>query len=160
MAASRAGIFLESLKERLETVTTANGYDVDVKKVFLNEIPMGISLEPTDLPAILIISHDADYTRQTQWTQVKWMIELQLVDEEKRTDCDMHDYHRAVAKAIYANSPTIERNEGWRDIGAIGSKKITSIDLLRLEPDLHLIEANRLFCARLMVEYHTSPTDL
>ena len=158
--ASRAGAILDSLKQRLETINTANGYDIQVKKVFLDEIPMGIQLEPTNLPAILIISAPAQYEHEHQWLKVSWLIELQLIHDDQTTDNEMHNFQRAVSKCIFANSPTIERNEGWRDIGAIGSKKITSIELVDLEPDLHLIEANRLFCMRIMIKYHTSPTDL
>jgi len=156
MADSRAAQLLESFVDRLKTVTTANGYNTNVIKVFNDEIPMGLDLEEYELPAILVIAGKTKYTRETQWLVCDWFIELQLIHRHDVPDRTMENYVADIAKAIAANSPTIRRNDSWR----VFNGKPTEVYLTEKDTDLNMIEGNRFYMMTYVISYHAHPTDL
>lgn len=146
----------KAIRDRLATITTANGYDVGIKKVFFDAIPMGLELKVTDLPAIFMLDEGAPYAHEQGCLNVAMSLRLQIWHDGKRTDEQMHDHIRAVAKAIYADHPTANRLDAWRTF----HPSMVWVELVGDEGDLHMIEANRVATLNLIVHYRTTPIDL
>jgi hypothetical protein len=156
MADSRLAQIQQSLVDRLKTITSANGYRLNVQKVFSDEIPMGLSLDEYELPAILVITGKSVYKYQTQWVVVRTLFELQLIHTATQGDTVMNNYVGDVARAIHANSPTVQRNDAFR----LFDGKPTSVRMVENDTDLNMIDGNRFYCMTWEVEYHAHPTDL
>lgn len=156
MGASKKEQIQNSLAARLLTITTANGYDTNISKVFNNEIPMGMDLEQSEVPAILVIAGRDIPKHEHQWLKGNWEIELQLVHNAEETDATMHRFVRDVNRAIYANSPTAIRRDAWREFD--GKPSGWWID--DIVPDLFMIDANRCSVLNYIVSYHTDVLDL
>ena len=156
MATSRKALIQASLRDRIATVTSANGYDTDIQKVFMDEIPMGLDLDLYELPAALVISGKDTLTHQQGWLVGKWVIEVQLIHNGTVGDTIMNNAARDIAKAVYANSPTVRRADAWR----VFEGQPTAVWIREIQPDLNMIDANRFICSTYEVEYHTHPTDL
>lgn len=154
MSASLRANILTALADRLAKIRTSNGYPQDVRKIYVDEIPMGIQLSPQQLPAIFVLD-DQDLARhEHQSLDFSWKIELQLV-LGKVKDSVVHELVRSVGKCLYADSPTAENNFGFRFHPAV-----TWIELLAISGDLNMIEANRLCSVELVVHYRARPYDL
>jgi len=67
----------------------------------------------------------------------------------------MKRFVRAVLKAIYADSPIIERNGEFRKIGAS-----TQWHTVLIDPDVNMIDVNRFTEVVFEVQYHSHPTNL
>lgn len=148
------------LVARLETITSANGYDTNVRNVYADTIPMGLELEDHELPAILVISGDDEQERSTQWVKGMWNFEIQLI-HTLTTDSVMNRFVRDVAKAIFANSPTAQRNEAFRGPSPGGiHESVYDVWQRVIESDLGMIEANRFYCCQYVIRYQTSPHNL
>lgn len=154
MAGTKATIQTD-LANRLRTITTTNGYDLTVQNVFEDEIPMGMDLEPYNLPAILILNGRDTPKHEHQWITGRWLIHLQLIHKIGESDATMKDFVCAVNKAIYANSPTLERNGEFRSIG-----KSTQWHIVLIDPDVNMIDVNRFTEVVYEVQYHSHLTDL
>jgi hypothetical protein len=152
-ASTRANILL-ALASRLEGITTANAWPQWVKKVFVDDIPMGLDLPPHQLPAIIVLDDQDFMNHQHQSLDCSWKIELQLV-LEKCPDSKVHELIRSVAKAIYAGHPTMETNGGFRFHPAV-----TWVQMQAIHADLHMIKANRLASMEIIVHYRVKPWDM
>lgn len=151
---SKRAQIMEALGERLAKVTAANGYPQTIKKVYVDEIPLGLKLEPQQLPAIFVLD-DQDLNRHEQQAlDLAWKIELQLVLPRVK-DSVVHEHVRSIVKAIYADSPTAEGTMGMRFHPAV-----TWVELLTISSDLNMIEANRLASIEILVHYRGKPWDL
>lgn len=140
-----------ALAARLATITTANGYSTNVMSVYSDEIPMGLELEAQEVPAILLIAADDTMIRKAQnVTFGEWQFAIQLVHEEV-SDTIMHNFIADVSKAIFANSSTAQRLDEYRKINSA----IYDMDIIKIEPDLNMIEANRFAIIHLVVRYTT-----
>lgn len=146
----------KAIRDRLATVTTANGYASNIKKVFFDAIPMGLELKVTDLPCVMMLDEGAPYNHEHGKLDVAMSLRLQVWDKGDRTDEQLHDHLRAIAKAIYANSPTANVLDAWRSF----HPSLTWVELVGDEGDLHMIEANRVATLNLIVHYRTTPIDL
>lgn len=155
MPASRKENILSSLQTRLQSVTSANGYDTDIQNVFLDKIPLGLDLDEHELPGVLILDGKDTPKHQHQWLVGQWLIELQLIHLPDTSDADMQRFVRDISKAIYADSATLQRNGEFRKIGDATEWKIVLI-----EPDVNMMDANRFACVVFEVNYHCHPTDL
>ena len=78
MTDSIRGQIIEATKARLETITTANGYDIEIEKVFADEIPMGLDIKDDFLPAIMLIDSVDAMTTQLKQLKNSWNLEIQL----------------------------------------------------------------------------------
>lgn len=156
MADSRKARIQQSLVTRLKTITNANGYDTDVKNVFSDEIPMGLDLDSYELPAVLVIAGPDKPKHEHQCIKGRWQIEVQLIHLPDVSDTVMLNFVRDVNKAVYANSPTVHRNDAWRTFDG----QPTAIWILDLDTDLNMIDGNRFAGVTYLVEYHSTPTDL
>lgn len=160
MSTSLRGEIQSGLVSRLESITAANGYETDVVKVFADEIPMGLSLDDYELPAILVIAGDDEMEYKTQWIHGTWGFELQLI-HRLVPDSVMNCFARDVIKSISANSPTAARNEAWRGPFPEGiHESVYDFRVQNIESDLGMIEANRFFCVNIMIRYQTRPHNL
>jgi hypothetical protein len=156
MTDTRCAQIQQSLVDRLKTITTANGYRTNVLNVYADEIPMGISLESYEVPAILVITGKSIYKYQTQCVYVTTLFELQLIHRDTANDTDMNNFVGDVSRAIHANSPTLIKNDAFRTFAG----KPTSFRMLETDTDLNMIDANRFYCVTWEAEYHAHPTDL
>lgn len=144
-----------ALKARIETVTTGNGYVRGFARVFFDKIPMGLELGPDDLPACFILDDGATIQHQHQFLEIQRSYRLQIVDKDEASDEDMAELIRAVAKGIYANSPTAQVQDQFRF-----TDRVVWVELSGDDTDLHMIDANRIAALRLIVHYRTRPYDL
>lgn len=156
MSDSRLSLIQLSLVDRLKTITTANGYRTNVAKVFSDEIPMGLSLDAFEIPAILVITGLSDIKYQQGWVIVKTLFELQLINNSTVGDSVMNNFAGDVARAIHANSPVVKRNDAFREFNG----KPTSFRMIEIDTDLNMIEENRFYCMTWECEFHAHPTDL
>jgi len=140
---------ISGIAARLATITTANGYAMTVRQIFSDgKIPMGLSLDETEVPAILVLDGPDDPRMQHQRLYGSWEIALQLIHVDV-ADSVMHQFCGQVYKAIFADSPTAERNDGFRSI----HPSIYQVDPLPIVPDLHMIDGNRIYECAFAVNY-------
>ena len=141
---------------RLRTITSANGYSTGVVAVYDDRLPMGISLETHELPAIIAIAgEDRIEPKGQNRIYCEWMFYLQLIHGDV-TDDVMFQFAGDVGKAIFANSPTADRQDEFRTLHS----SIYQMDILEIEPDLNMIEANRFMVMSLKIKYVTKYNSL
>ena len=145
----------DGLATRLGTIKTANGYTTNVSKIYVDTIPMGLDLETWELPAILVISDDDDPEIKQQCLHGHWKVELQLW-HNLVADSVMHQFVRDVYKAIYADSPTAKRNDGFRGLHT----SVFNMLPLSIESDLNMIDANRCYVCTFQIDYSANLYDL
>jgi hypothetical protein len=145
----------QALATRLASITEANGYDCDVKNVWADDMPLGLEMQPHDLPAIFVIDEGAQLSQDHGTLDVQRTFRLQLV-HSRVPDSVMAEVVRAVAKAVFANSPTAQVQTEFRSI----HPRVYQVRLIDAETDLNLLEANRIASLRLVVHYRTKPFDL
>jgi hypothetical protein len=146
---------LSNLAARLATVTAANGYTTDVKKVYFDKIPMGLELNDYEMPAIYLLDQVDQLNTQLAIVEGQWNLQLQLWNSEA-SDTDMLQFIGDVFKSIYANSPVAQTNGAFRSIHA----NIVEIKPLSISGDLHMIEANRVSILIFELRYRTKLFDL
>ena len=148
---SMRGDMLDAFANRVATVTAANGYSTDVKKVYADKIRMGLILNPYQLPAVFIF--DVQDTIQLIHGQMlgSWEFDIQLW-HNKVGDVEMANYVRDVMKSIFANSPTATRVDAFRAI----HPQIVEAKPLSIASDLNMIDANRISEIRFMLSYRTT----
>ena len=138
------------LATRLGTITTANGYTTNVVKVFVDDIPMALDLDDSEVPAILVLAGGDNPEMKHQCYYGNWEFELQLIHNEV-ADSVMDQFVRDVYKAVFANSPTASINTAFRSI----DPTIYNIRPLQIMTDLNMIDANRIYNTTLMVQFTT-----
>lgn len=144
-----------ALQTRLQTITTANGYDVGIRNVYYDTIPMGLELAPEDMPAIFLLDDGATYEHEHKVVNVSRAFRMQIWDAGGVSDDVMNSYIRAIGKAIYADSPTAQVTDMFRIDPSVYWVQMDSD-----ETDLFMIEANRIATTRYIVHYRTRPYDL
>lgn len=144
-----------AIASKLSEITTANGYQTNVNKVYFDKIPMGIQLETHELPAILLLSGDDKPEMKNQCWFGNWEFYIQLIHDQV-DDQTMDVFVRDVFKAVFAGSSTSQTETFYRSI----HHRIYQIDPLAIEPDLNMIDANRCYVIGLMVKYVTKLYDL
>jgi len=149
------GQIFESIGARLSGLTTANGYTTDVKKVYLDEIPMGMELNNYQLPAIFLIDAPEQNEFQQSCYIGNWEIRMQLW-HNRVGDIAMMQYVREVFKVLYANSATAQVWDKFRAL----HPKIVEFKPLSITPDLNMIESNRVVELSFLVSYRTKLYDL
>ena len=155
MTASIKGQILDALATRLTSITTANGYYTNVKKIYNDKIPMGIQLQKQQLPAIFLLEGPDILTTEFGCLKGSWDIRMQLWHNEVG-DTEMIAFARDVMKAIYANSPNASVLDAFRSL----HPNIYEFVPLSISPDLHMIEANRVTELSFEVRYRTKLFDL
>lgn len=146
---------LASVKTRLTSISEANGYSLSPKEVYVDEIPMGIQLNEYQLPAILLM--EGVDTPTTQHRRVDGLMNIIIQLWHNRVgDVIMSNYVRDCFKAIYANSPTAEKEDEFRTI----HPKVVEFIPLRITPDLNMIEANRVTELSFNIRYSSRLYDL
>lgn len=159
--ASKKSEILHALGDRLRTITTGNGYDLTVNKVFGDDdeadgkIPMAMDLYE-ELPAILMIDADDKISTQHHCVDGQWNIELQLVASGDRPDSFMLNFVRAVYKAVFADSSTAHRNDAFRGM----HPSVYDVKPLDIQSDLNMIETNRVYFLTLSLSYRAHLWDL
>lgn len=145
----RAEIFT-AIATRLATIKTINGYGTDVKKVYFDEIPMGIQLNTYQLPAIFLL--DRQDPLETQHSQLvgRWDIDIQLWNL-RVGDIKMMQFVRDVYKAIYADSATAQREDQFRSL----HPQIVEVKPLWIRGDLNMIQSNRVTELSFTIHYRT-----
>lgn len=159
MTDSTKGQIMNAIAARLATVTADNGYSSDVKTVYADKIPMGIRLDPFQLPAIFLLDGPDTPTLEHQVYRGAWDIRLQLWDvggKEGVGDVSMMEFVRNVYKAIYAGSPVAERHDAFRSL----HKAIHEFIPQGISPDLNMIDANRVIELSFNVQYRTRLWDM
>lgn len=147
---------LSSIGTRLETIKTANGYATNINEVYIEKIPMGLSLEPHELPAVLLIPGLVKIDPKGQnKIYCEWVIYLQLIHDQVST-LIMFDFVKEIAKAIFANSPSANRQDEYRLI----NPSVYKMDISHIEPDLNMIDANRFSIMELNVKFITQYNEL
>jgi hypothetical protein len=160
MPASVRELIQEGLVTRLRSITAANGYDTDVISVFSDDVPMGLQLDEFQLPAIIVVGGDDKLQRSHQCVKGEWKMEIQLF-HKLVPDSTMNRFVRDVAKAIFANSPTAQRNEAWRGPQPAGfHESVYEVWLDTIDSDLGMIEANRFYIVHFVIRYETRPHNL
>jgi hypothetical protein len=140
-----------NLATRLRTISAANGYSTSLIAVYEEKIPMGINLEPHEVPAILLISGPCVIDPKGQnCIYCDWSFYLQLIHADV-SDSIMETYVREVSKAIFANSPSADRQDEYRLI----HPSIYKADITEIEPDLNMIDANRFAIMTLKIKFIT-----
>lgn len=142
----------DGLVSRLETIKASGGYDTDVIKVFSDKIPMAIQLDEYELPAILVVGGDDKPVHSHGCIAGVWEMELQLIHNLVDDDV-MHRFVRDVNKAIYADSPVATRVDAWRAI----HPNLYDVNLVAIDSDLNMIEANRFFIVHFLLHYRSKP---
>lgn len=145
-------IIQENLAQRLATIKQANGYETDVKNVYYDTIPMGLELEPHQLPAILLIATHNEIERKVGCNINKVVFEVQLIGLDTAPDSYMFDFISNIYKAIFANSPTADILNLFRTI----HPSIFDIKSDGSQFDLNMIEANRFAIIDLQVFYNAT----
>lgn len=146
----------QGVADRLETVKTSNGYTTNIRRILYDDVELGMDLKVQHMPAIIVLDEGVSWNHQLSSLDGQQSLRLQLVLAEGSKDEDIHEMIRDVAKALFANSPTSERVDGFRTI----HPKIKWIQLTDDITDLHMIRANRIATLRLLVHYRTKPWDL
>jgi hypothetical protein len=150
--------FLLALKERLEKMTTSNGYPFSVKKVFLNDLKrLSIDIPAMECPSIEIIQDNELFEHKHQTLDVSSSIFLRLVHNSKATDEDMEVFKSMVIRCLYKDSPL----EGLGTplsplLEREGKFTNTSLSLKECVSDLGMIEANRVYALSLVARYIVS----
>ena len=147
---------LANLKTRLDSITTAAGYATNLFRVFKDQIPMGMSLEPHELPAILLIPGMTKIDpKPSNRINCEWTVYLQLIDGAV-SDSAMMNFVTDVGKAIFAGNATADRQDEYRTI----HPSIYKLDIVAIEPDLNMIDSNRFFIVELNIKFTTKYNDL
>lgn len=149
------GDILVAIGERLSKITADNGYTTDVKKVYFNKIPMGLDLQPHEIPSIFLLDRVDILNTQQAVIEGQWEFDLQLWNNEVE-DTTMLQFVRDVYKALYADSPTVQMNGAFRSI----HPQVVEIIPLSISSDLHMIEANRVTVVTFKVRYRTKLFDM
>lgn len=144
----------DALKARLETITTANGYEVNVVRVYADDIPMAFNLELHEMPAIFILDDSDDTRHQQKQLNMSWLFRIQTI-QPKLADSEVRKFQRAVAKAIWANHPTNETEQMFRM-----HPSITWVELGTISSDLNMLEANRVSEMEIIVHHRQRLFDL
>lgn len=145
-----------AIKARLATITAANGYATDLKAVYYDEIPMGMELSSEQLPALFLLDDGQNHNHLHGVIEVQWSLRMQIFTGENESDEYLNKIIRAVAKALWANSPTAEVNDQFRSI----HPSIYQLTSVGDETDLHMIDSNRVATIRAIVHYRTKPYNL
>jgi hypothetical protein len=141
---------------RLRTITSSNGYSTGVVSVYDDRLPMGINLETHEVPAIIAIAgEDKIEPRGQNRIYCEWMFYLQLIHGDV-TDDIMFGFIGDVGKALFANSPTADRQDEFRTI----HPSIYQMDIIEIEPDLNMIDANRFAVMAIRIKYVTKYNSL
>jgi hypothetical protein len=145
----RAEIFT-AIANRLETVKSVNGYSTNVNKVYFDEIPMGIQLQPHQLPAIFLLDRQDPLDTEHKQLVGRWDIDMQLWNV-RVGDVAMMQFVRDVYKAIYANSSTAQREDEFRSL----HPQIVEVKPLWIRGDLNMIKSNRITELSFSIHYRT-----
>lgn len=144
-----------ALKARLETITSANGYPLTVYNVYNDALPLAMDLQTFEVPAILILNGKDTPKHEHQWIEGRWLVHLQLIHKKAASDEEMEIFSNSVFRAIYANSPTVRRNGEFRKLG-----KSTQWQIVLMDPDVNMIDVNRMTELVFEVQYHCHPTEI
>jgi len=153
MACKRAEI-LTALAARLATVTTDNGYTLSVKKVYADDIPLGLELADHEVPAILLLDKECRLNHEFQDLDAEWFLELQLIHGQVN-DSVMLDFTRQVLKALFVDHPTAEGNLGIRTLHPL----VYDIHALSAFGDLNTIEGNRFAILEITIMFKSKTWD-
>lgn len=142
----------DAICNRLKSITTANGYCTDVKKVYFDKIPMGLTMQAHQLPAILYINVSTRSTTELGGCrETICSVQLQLWHCDGTSDCTMNEFENDIMAAIYANSPTLATNSAYRSL----HPSLVSIDHDSTEFDLYMLDANRVSCVNMLIKYRS-----
>ena len=139
---------LAALAFRLEGIKIVNGYGTDVKKVYVDDIPMGTQLNEYELPAILLLDKDDSLSTEQSKLVGQWRVTLQLWNVAT-SDSVMLAFVRDVYKAIFAGSAVAQQTGAFRSL----NPKIVEVKPVSIASDLHMIEANRIYEVTFLVHY-------
>lgn len=142
---------MANIAARLETIKSVNGYTTDVKKVYFDQIPMGIELPKYSLPAIFLLNRVESSRLEHKCYIGLWEFDLQLWHNGGVGDIEMTEFVRNVYKALYANSPTAQVEDQFRGI----HESLVELVPLPISADLNMIEANRITVTTFRVHYRT-----
>lgn len=150
MSDSKGSLILTALKTRLESITLAHGYRVDIKEVKLNTIDINMNYPSSDLPKIAILNDKARNEQAVSAQYVNNMnVWLQLVAEPEWTDLQMEDFKSDIRQALFGDSPSASGNTGI----TLGGK-ITRIDMGEEINDLHMLKVNRVSAMQFTLVSH------
>lgn len=142
---------MTAFAQRLATITAANGYSTDVKKVFYDKIPMGLEAPDYQLPAIYMLDKDDSLSLKINRVEGRWEFYLQIWHKANVADSVMLDFVADIMKAVFANSPTQQTHGAFKAI----HPKIYQVIPLSVTGDLQMIDANRVYDVRFLVVYET-----
>ena len=128
------GQISQALSSRLASITTANGYLTNVKKIYSDKIPMGIQLNKQQLPAIFVLDGADLIDMQMGVVAGNWDFRLQLWHAEVG-DIAMNEFSRDVFKSIYADSASASRVDAFRGLHQNIGRKLRRTDGARRSGD-------------------------
>jgi len=142
---------LDAVAARLGKIKAANGYSIDVKRVYYDKIPMGIQLNSYQLPVIFILDASDYFELEHSCLKGSWDFRLQLWHSNREGDFTMLDFVRQVMKNLYADSPTAERSDAFRAL----HPSVYELVPISVSTDLNMIDANRVSELSFQVRYRT-----
>lgn len=148
-----------ALATRLGTVTTANGYDVNIAKVFYptnnpDYQPMGSDLQPQEMPALIIYQGPVKVDPQHGLNSMYATYYVEIV-QPWVPDSAMWAVVNALGRALWGGAKDATENSGYRFHPAVVEPK-----LVEVIPDFGMLQGHRIWVAVLLVHYRVRYTNL
>lgn len=141
---------LTALKERLDTVKIANGYDLDIATVRLDKSEPTLNTPSNELPLVEIINESEKYIHgASSLYECVTSVILYMVAEKAWTDSQMEDFKSNIRRALFGGAPHAGANNGVTLNG-----KVTRIALVDSKSDLNMIDANRIYLMTITLHSH------
>lgn len=141
---------LTALQTRLRTIKTAAGYLNDVKQVVMDSSMINLQVAERDLPLIEIINGPETYQHQvgsSYWATTE--VILQITAPKAYTDGKMERILRDVRRCLFGGTSNGSGNTGMT-LGGL----VQNLELVDCQPDLNLIQSNRIYMLRIRLKSH------
>lgn len=150
---------LNAIKTRLETISVANGYPINVRKINSGKGLITLNLDKNLLPLIDIVNGGLEIEQNYigQSIKVRMPITLRLVMKKEATDSDLIEFQSCTLRAIFNNSfnPQLGEKDAMKLGGLVSHMLLDSI-----HPDYNLIDANRMHDININVFFSINIIDL
>lgn len=150
---------LNAIKTRLETISVANGYPINVRKINSGKGLITLNLDKNLLPLIDIVNGGLEIEQNYigQSIKVRMPITLRLVMKKEATDSDLIEFQSCTLRAIFNNS--FNPQLGEKDAMKLGGL-VSHVLLDSIHPDYNLIDANRMHDININVFFSINIIDL
>ena len=150
---------LNAIKTRLETISVANGYPINVRKINSGKGLITLNLDKNLLPLIDIVNGGLEIEQNYigQAIKVRMPVTLRLVMKKEATDSDIIEFQSCTLRAIFNNNfnPQLGEKDAMKLGGLVSHMLLDSI-----HPDYNLIDANRMLDININVFFSINIIDL